>query len=88
MYNIPIRDHRLHRDHDSPCTKRERSSLVVMRLPTIKRLLGQKRPSRSEGGTQNKSSELGPSIQPSCITELAVKDGELWARNLTMNWVS
>jgi hypothetical protein len=77
----------LHRDHDSPCTKRLRSNFVVMISPIINLVLGQKRPSRNVGGTQNKSSEFEPNIQPSCITELSMNGGKTWVTPWAMNLV-
>jgi hypothetical protein len=62
----------LHCDHDSPYMKRLRSSFVFMKSAITNLVLGQKKPSRNVGGTQNKSSEFGPNIQPSCITKLSV----------------
>jgi hypothetical protein len=58
-----------------------------MKLPMMSLLLGQKRPSRSVGGIQNRSSEFGPKTQPSCITELPVKDAEISFGDLTMNCI-
>jgi hypothetical protein len=53
----------------------------------INLLLGDKRPSRSVGGTQNRGSEFGPSIQPSFIVELSVKDGKLSAALLKIHGI-
>jgi hypothetical protein len=56
-----------------------------MKLPMMSLLLGQKRPSRSVGGIQNRSSEFGPKTQPFRIAELSVKDVEISFVDLTMN---
>jgi len=40
-------------------------------------LLGRQSPARRVDGTQNSSSEFGPSTQPSSILVLSVKEGEV-----------
>jgi hypothetical protein len=86
MYIVLV-SHPLHWDHNSPCTKRARSSFVVMRFPMTKRVLGQKSPSRSDGGTQKRGSEFELIIQPSSITESSMKGAEVWVRYLTMGQI-
>jgi hypothetical protein len=78
----------LHRDHDFPCTKDSRSSLVVMGSPINRTFPGRKSPIWSTGGTQNRSSESGPNIQPSFIVELSVKEADILLNVLMMHLIS
>ena len=78
----------LQRDHDSPCTKDVRSSLVAMASPINSLLPGRKSPAWSVGGTQNRSSESGPNIQPSFMAELSVKEADILLNVLMMNMIS
>jgi hypothetical protein len=83
MIQIPLQ-----RDHDSPCTKDSRSSLVAIGSPINSVLAGRKSPARSIGGTQNRSSESGPKIQPSFMAELSVKGADILLDVLMMNIIS
>ena len=67
----------MQRDHDSPCTKDVRSSLVAIASPIKSLVPGRKSPAWSGGGTQNRSSEFEPKIQPSVMAELSVKVADM-----------
>jgi hypothetical protein len=74
----------LQRDHDFPCTKDVRSSLVAMASLINSVLVGRQSPARSAGGTQNRSSEFGPNIQPSFMSEPSVKEVDILLNALIM----
>jgi hypothetical protein len=78
----------LQRDHDSPWTNDSRSSLVAMASPIKSLVPGRKSPTRSDGGTQNRSSEPGPSIQPAFIAEPSVKKAGMLLKVLMANLIS
>jgi hypothetical protein len=61
---------------------------VAMTGPINSSLLGRKSPARSVGGTQNRSSESGPKIQPSFMTELSVKGVDILLDFLMMDTIS